>query len=145
MKVAARFPLKQSAFLFSLIYLFHILLASLSFYQFGFIWQQGIVLLCLLISGYFCRQRYLSISSAPDDLCWSGDNWLMRQGKLNAICYLELTTTSFLSRYFCLLHFESNKQCYCWLFSRRALGKRLYSKLVYLVRQQLNAKLKAET
>ena len=156
MKVAARFPVKTYTPLILAIVLFHIMLLLISLVEFGFSWQQIIVSVSLLISLYFSFKQYWKITQSPDDLCWTGESWLMHQGnKLNGAVYLDLEPTSWVSNQLALLHFSctdgvdvndsvtANKK-YHWLFSRHELGERMYSQLVYLVRQNIKVRLKAE-
>jgi len=140
MNIAARFPVKNYPPLFVGIILLHCLLLSISFFEFGRSWQQFLVITALLLSVYFSHKQYLKISQAPDDLCWNGDSWLMfRNERLKVVFYLELQQSSWISRHLCLLHFTSGGDKFSWLFSRGELQERMYSHLVYLVKQDLKA------
>ena len=76
-----------------------------------------------------------------DDLCWNGDGWLMHKGdKLNGAIYLEIQPDSWVSSQLSLLSFNCDEKKYYWLFSRYELGERMYSQLVYLVKQNLKGK-----
>ncbi|MCW9017982.1 MAG: hypothetical protein OQJ89_13510, partial [Kangiellaceae bacterium] len=138
MKVAARFPVTESPWLFHLLILFHIAFPVLGYFTVGWHWVLVFVSLSTAWSFYFCRKHYHLITNAPDDLCWSGEHWLMQpDAQLGSAMYLTILPSSWISSFACLLHFEVAGQRYYWLFSRQSLGPRVYSELVYLCRLTL--------
>ncbi|TQV84994.1 protein YgfX [Aliikangiella coralliicola] len=152
MKTATRFPVKTAKLLVVAIGLFHVILLLVSFIFFGVSWYVLAIFIALLVSWFYSNKNYRKITNAMDDLCWSGENWLMQSDeRLGSITYLELQPDSWVSSFACLLHFSvgekqsvgdkhlvSEKQ-YHWLFVKKNLGERLYSELVYLVTQDLKA------
>lgn len=143
MKIAARFPVKTFTPLYYAVIGFHLLLLALASYSFGLAWQQLLILPSLLISTYFSNKQYQKITRSADDLCWNGECWLMHKAdKLNNTFYLDLQPTSWITKQLCLLHFLNDDCEYNWLFSRYELGERMYSQLVYLVKQDMQQSLK---
>jgi len=97
------------------------------------IWMIILVLVTVLGSFYYSRNQYQAITNSSDDLCWSGECWLMHSGsQSNGIDYIDLLPTSWITPHFCLLKFERSEQEVAWLFSRSGLGDRLYRELCYL-------------
>lgn len=138
MKIAARFPVKFSTGLLCYLLGFHLLLALVVAAVSEFTWGYFVFLSALLVSALYCYKRCLSMCRADDDLCWSGENWLMRSNnRFKSIVYLQLQPTSWVSRHACLLHFKTIDAEFQWFFSRRLLGESLYSQLIYLVKLQL--------
>ncbi len=145
MKIAARFPIKKSPYVLAVVIIIHGLLFVWSFIGWGINWQKLLLLFSLLLSCFYCFKHYQRITQSDDDLCWSGENWLMQalrtelktSSSNKQIVYLRLENTSWVSRQLSLLHFSDGDNHYCWLFSRSQLGKKLYSQLVYLVKQNL--------
>ncbi|MGX5174654.1 protein YgfX [Aliikangiella sp. IMCC44653] len=147
MKVAARFPIKPYKPLFWGILMLYILTAVLAAFS-----LQSRLLLgfypVLMVCAIFTIKHYRRLTSASDDLCWNGDSWLFQDANQQTI-YLELQATSWLSRYFTLLHFKAQPALlslepntpktreFFWLFSLRYLGERSYRELCYLVKQNI--------
>ena len=137
--VATRFPIKSNNLLLVLLLVAHLLLGILAFYWFESLYKALIVTVTVLLSLFFSLKQYFLVTSSFDDLCWSGECWLMQEDSSNQIQYLDLMQTSWVTADFCLLKFASDSQEHAWLFTRRLLGERLYRELSYLVRSQLNS------
>ena len=144
MKIAARFPVKPSLGLLGLMASLHIGILGLAVYTFALSWQSLVITVSLIVSGYFCWLRYRSLTEAPDDLCWSGENWLMQLNEPpGAILYLQLRPQSWTAKFAAVLQFSAGERSFSWLFTRAELGERGYSELTYLVKQNLLAQRKA--
>ena len=145
MKIAARFPVKNYPPLSFLLVLFHFLLLLLAWVEFHFSWQLLIIILSLLVSAFYSIKQLQTITQSFDDLCWNGDSWLIQKDeKLKGQVYLQLNPTSWISSHLALLNFSSGGKNFYWLFSRRELGERMYSQLIYLVKQNIKAQQKVE-
>ncbi len=137
-KVASRFPVKSHASLIVFVATVHCALLVIAWYELSCLWQKLLMLLILSISLIFSNRQYQLMVNAPDDLCWSGEHWVMHSNqKLKRLIYLDLLPSSWVSRYYCLLHFSNGDKHYYWLFSRHELGSRMYSELVYLVKMNI--------
>lgn len=145
MPVASRFPIKPFPVLWLFIIVFHFSLVAIGLVGIGVNWKSGLVLLVSTVSLYVSWLQYKKVSSASDDLCWTGESWVMSLGgKLNAKIYLEVQPSSWLSSLMSVLYFTSGNKKYAWLFTRSGLGARAYSELCYLVKQDLQAQRKNE-
>lgn len=134
MKVAARFPVKDCFPLKWAILVTHLLLIVIAlFYLVGWIWVIAGVT-STLISYYFSISHYKSITSAEDDLCWSGDSWQMQTADLT---HFQLLPTSWLSNFASLLHLKEGDKTHYWLFTKYNLGDRAFRELNYIARQDL--------
>ena len=143
MKIAARFPVKSSRILGSLIVAIHSFIIVLAIIHFSFSWQALLVISVTVVSFTLSLNQVRLLTSAPDDLCWSGENWLIRSDEqLNAITYLQLLPQSWMSSYACVLHFAAGEHQFQWLFTRQGLGDRSYSELCFLVKQNIAAQQK---
>lgn len=141
MNVAARFPIKPSPELLLLLAVSHIGVFASSFWLLNQLWMVVLVLLLSATSFYFSYQQYLNITHSSDDLCWSGENWLMHTGiNQNSTNYLEQLPTSWITPHFCLLKFVQNGKQKAWFFSRKSLGDRLYRELCYTLKLGLDEK-----
>lgn len=140
MKIAARYPIKSYPWLLSGTLLFHLLILFTSVYFFGFKSSLLLIILSLIASAYFSVKHYNKLTTADDDLCWSGENWLISpQGELKGSIYLTLLPSSWISANLCLLHFSHGKNKYHWLFSRSQLGDQLYSQLIFNLQRDLKS------
>jgi len=102
-------------------------------------WTWQLVITCLsVLSYYFSIQHYKSITTSSDDLCWTGEQWVMVDKKHR---YMQLQQTSWLSSFASLLHLEDGEKKYYWLFTRNGLGDRAFRELNFLARQNLVAEL----
>ena len=138
MKIAERFPIKPYPPLVFLFALMHLLLIGVSVVYLNFFWQYLIVIPVILASFYFSLKQYERITRAADDLCWNGNSWLMHSGdQLNALIFLQIEPSSWLTSKFCLLHFSCLNKKHYWLFTKKELGERQFSHLVYIVRLEL--------
>ncbi len=150
MKLAARFPVTSFKPLIVFFWLVHLMLLLIAFYLIGLVWSLLVILLSISVSFYFTFKQYQKITQASDDLCWNGNSWLMQAGKsskkkqTDSVIYLKISADSWVSKQLSLLHFSSETATYSWLFARAELGERLYSHLVYLVRQDIKQNLKQE-
>jgi len=136
MKIAARFPIKANMFLLYLLIIGHMAVLLTSIYL---LTSASAILVILTISAFSYSQsyeQYLKVTEFEDDLCWSGDNWLVH-GEYGKVCYLELMDTSWITQEFSLLKFIQEEQQVAWLFTRTQLGEQLYSQLCYLARLDL--------
>lgn len=142
-KVARRFPVKTSLPLLLLIVSAHLIVLVLAAYLFQTSWVILVLLGALVLSAILSGRQYLSITRAPDDLCWSGENWLIQSEQPSGkIVYLTLMQSSWLSSFACLLHFCAGNQKHYWLFTRRGLGQSSYRELCYLVKQNISSRRK---
>ena len=138
MKIAARFPVKESPLLGSLIISIHLIIVGCSYLVFGFDWQWGIILVLTLVTLVISFKQYRRLTIAPDDLCWSGENWLITDPQTSkSVTYLELSPQSWLSSFACILNFDHGGEQKQWLFTRQQLGRRSFSELCYLAKQSL--------
>ncbi len=141
MNIAARFPIKSSPELLLLLVVSHVGVFVSSFWLLNQLWMIVLVLVLSVTSFYFSFQQYLTITNSSDDLCWSGDNWLMHTGSIhNSISYLELLSTSWVTPHFCLLKFIQDEEQKAWFFTRKSLGERLYRELCYTLKLGLDDK-----
>lgn len=137
--VAYRFPVKDSPPLLLAVFSAHLAVLIFGLYSFKFSWFSLLFLVALSVSAFLSYRQYLLMTRAPDDLCWSGENWLIQTGEQRkSIVYLDLLGSSWLSSFACLLHFKTEQKNYYWLFTKRGLGATSYRKLCYLVRQNVN-------
>jgi hypothetical protein len=145
MKVAARFPVKPNSALLGVLLVSHTGIFACSFWLLNQAWMIGLVLALSAVSFYFSLKQYLAITNSSDDLCWSGENWLMHTGEnQSSVCYLELLPTSWITPPFCLLKFTLNEQQRAWFFTRKSLGERLYRELCYVAKLKLDEKSKSQ-
>lgn len=143
MNIAARFPVTESPWLFRLLILFHISFLVLGYFTVGWHWGLMLIAVSTIWSFFFCDRHYKTITNASDDLCWSGEHWLMQpEAQSGSVMYLSILPTSWISSFACLLHFEVSGRRFYWLFSKQSLGNRTYSELVYLCKLTLTANLK---
>jgi len=139
-KIASRFPIKSNWLLFSLICLAHLGLIYLASILLTSFWSILVVVSLTVVSYYFSLKQYQSITRANDDLCWSGESWLMQDHHSKTVYYLDLLPTSWVTANFCLLKFEQDNVEKTWLFSRKSLGERLFRELCYLAKAELSNK-----
>jgi len=138
MNVAARFPIKANRPLIWLVYLCHIFVFIGGYSLINSLFSVFFILVACIISVFYAHKQYVRLTQSPDDLCWSGENWLMHEdNEQRDIQYLDLLSTSWVTAQFCLLKFESNNQSKAWFFSRKLLGERLFRELCYLVRLEM--------
>lgn len=156
MKIASRFPVKENKGLSNLINSLHILVAIVSFWKFEFTWQFGSALIGLSISYYYSSKQLKEITRASDDLCWTGEQWLIThlnsKNKLlfQETVYLRIIASSWITSRFSLLKFrleldEDSKTEFVWFFSSESLGDRLYRELCYLCKQDLKEQARSNT
>lgn len=134
MKFAARFPIKENIVLLRLLIFSHLILWLLTIFLLSSLSQ---ILLLISIIGFslqYSFQQYKQVTEYHDDLCWSGENWLVTSEIHNEEIYLELKPTSWITEEFCFLKFKIQNEEKAWLFTKNGLGSRLYSELCYLVR-----------
>lgn len=137
--VAYRFPVKDSPPLLLAVFIAHFAILVLGCYYFKFSWLTLIFFVTLSVSAFLSYRQYLLMTQAPDDLCWSGENWLIQTcAQRKSIVYLDLLGSSWLSSFVCLLHFKADQKDYYWLFTKRGLGAASYRKLCYLVKQNVS-------
>ena len=138
MKVASRFPVKPCTGLLWLIIGGHIVsfvLATIGLHQW---WVIALFAVIFAVSAFYSHIQYQRVTSAGDDLCWSGDAWLMHLTSGNkGINYFNLKISSWVTSYFCLLKFDSNGKEQVWLFTRNGLGERSFRELCYLVKKDI--------
>lgn len=140
--VAARFPVKSDVVLLTFVIVAHIGVVAGSSWLINQWWMITVIVLTSLLSLFISIRHYRAITRANDDLCWSGETWLMHCQLVSEsngvnkgqVCYLDLLPTSWLTPNFCLLKFQQDESEKAWFFSRRSLGERLYRELCYLVR-----------
>ena len=160
MKVASRFPIKESNGLLLMVNSLHLIILLLSFFVLGLSYLILIVVCSLIISYHFSIKQLKSITEGPDDLIWTGEQWLITfQNDKNKLSYqepvyLEVLASSWVTSRFSLLKFSSeslqeqgNKknQEFVWFFSASNLGDRYYRELCYLTKQSLREKTLLET
>ena len=122
----------------------HISLLASSFWLLNQIWMVALIAILSAFSLYYSYCQYLAITNSSDDLCWTGENWLMHSGiGQNSESYLELLPTSWITPQFCLLKFIHNEQQKAWFFTRNSLGERLFRELCYMAKLSLNKKSKS--
>jgi hypothetical protein len=144
MKIAARFPVTDYTFYFVMLLLLHVTILVFGLLTIGYetddwLWQVSLLVFLVLLSLTFSYQHYLAITRAEDDLCWTGELWVMNFNQpLNSPHYLKLQPGSWISQRACLLHFIDGEQQYYWLFSRASLGVSLYSQLVRLAKADID-------
>ena len=135
MKIAARFPVKSYPPLARLIGFGHLLLLSTGW---CYLYDSDLRIIFALLVVYSARlsfAQYRSMTKAPDDLCWSGENWLMQNGKHQGqIAYLDLVADTWVSGQYCLARFNVDGREFTWLFARGQLGDALFSELAYLLK-----------
>ena len=135
MNVSARFPVKQNFLLLGLIIVVHIGVSVSSLLILNLWWMIAAAIIASLVSFIISYKQYLAITNASDDLCWSGESWLMNeQLKRNSNQYLVLLPTSWITSSFCLLKFERDFKEHAWFFTRNSLGERLYRELCYVAK-----------
>ncbi|MBV1911121.1 MAG: hypothetical protein KUG78_17615 [Kangiellaceae bacterium] len=145
MKIASRYPIKSHSQLLSVLVITHFIVLLLSFLTIDFSPFIVVVLGLICFSLYLTYRQHLLLTNATDDLCWSGENWLVINSQQNAaVCYLELKRTSWITSRFCLLKFALNQSEQAWLFSRASLGERTYRELCYLAKRDLSKTDKSE-
>ena len=144
MQVAARFPIKSNLLLMILIIASHLAVFLIALILLYSIWQILLITFLTLVSFYYSRIQYHSITNASDDLCWSGEQWLMHnESSKYGANYLELLSSSWITPYFCLLKFKHDEKTMAYFFSPKYLGERLYRQLCYLVYLNLKNKNKS--
>ncbi|MCF6194273.1 MAG: hypothetical protein L3J46_08065 [Kangiellaceae bacterium] len=136
MKIAARFPIKTNVSLLCLLIAGHLLVLLTSIFYLKSTSAILLVLVITIFSYYYSYEQYLKVTEFNDDLCWSGENWLVHTEQ-NEVCYLELLDISWITQEFSLLKFTKEEQQMAWLFTRAQLGEQLYSQLCYLARLDL--------
>ncbi|MFT6733623.1 MAG: hypothetical protein ACJAS9_001812 [Polaribacter sp.] len=148
MKIASRFPIKESNGLLALVTIIHLVVLILSFIIIEILWQFSFAFAGLLVSYYYSIKQLKEITLAPDDLCWTGDQWLVTllndRNKLDyrETAYLRILASSWITSWFSLLKFRiesingENTEL-VWFFSSASLGDRLYRELCYLCKQDL--------
>lgn len=136
-RIARRFPVKGWRLLKPVLLVLHLVFGLLCYLILGLSWMSALVFCSGLVSYLASIKHVEQISNAPDDLCWTGKNWLMQPSSPGGDLYLTLQPGCWLSHFACLLQFKSENQQHQWLFAKNELGDRLYSELVYLVNQQI--------
>ena len=102
-------------------------------------WLVLLVIISVVSSWAITLKQYKAVTSSEGDLCWTGENWSIAGGKeSNAIHYLELKSTSWVTNHFSLLKFTSGAEEKSWLFTHKHLGERTYRELCYLIRQDFH-------
>jgi hypothetical protein len=148
MKIASRFPIKESKGLLALVIGLHFAVLVLSFIIIEVLWQFSFVFASLLISYYYSIKQLKEVTQAPDDLCWTGEQWLITllndKNKLDyrETAYLRISPSSWVTSRFSLLKFRIKSinglnTEFTWFFSSASLGDRLYRELCYLCKQDL--------
>lgn len=148
MKVAARFPVKAAPIVLYFIILLHIIIGYCAFLLLGLGWQLALSCGLLSVTFLISYRQHLQLTSAPDDLCWSGENWLITDpSQSKEVIYLELLPQSWLTSFACILHFNDGQKQRQWLFIRPQLGDRSFSELCYwaklTLRQQTKEKIQS--
>jgi len=134
-KIACRFPVKSNFLLLALLLGIHLSILIVSWVWLDSLYKIALVMFAVFASLYFSIRQYASVTRSNDDLCWSGENWLMQDNQTH---YLDLQNTSWITADFCLLKFKSQDKYFAWLFTRKSLGEGLYRELCYLARCQIN-------
>ncbi len=153
MKIASRFPIKESKGLLGLVIFLHLLASILSFIILDYVWQWTIIFVSLMSSLYLSLKQLKTITQASDDLCWTGEKWMIRvkndKNKLDyqESIYLDILPSSWITREFSLLKFKVDpfdgvNTEYAWFFSHSNLGDRQYRELCYLCKQSLKEQYK---
>jgi hypothetical protein len=137
-KVAARFPVKVNYWLFSGLIGLHVFVAAITSYELNFDWLLIFPLLLISLSLRYSLTQFNHLCIAPDDLCWTGENWLINDPhELNPSLYLELSDKSLITSSFCVLKFQHKSREFVWLFSRWSIGERTYRQLCRLINAEL--------
>ena len=139
MNIACRFPIKPNLELLVLIGFCHLFVMFVSWQIIYSFWANSLVFVSLMISAYFSHRNYLRITSAIDDLCWTGDSWVMNDAQYGqGLRYMDLKVSSWITGHFCLLKFDHDGNEQSWIFSKKELGERAYRELCYLAKRNLN-------
>ncbi len=110
-KIAARFPIKPNFSIVLMNVLIHGFLAVVSIHMLIVNWWLWLTLITLCFSLIYTYRQTELLFSAPDDLCWTGENWLMHRADANKdAMYLNLLDNSWLTSNFCLLKFSAEKK-----------------------------------
>ena len=153
MKIASRFPIKESTGLLSLIALLHLSVFVLGFFILGISIQYSLLFISLIVSYHFSLKQLKNITEASDDLCWTGDQWLIsmlnenNQLSFQESIYLELLASSWITSEFCFLKFQGESiehanRKFAWFFSASNLGDRLYRELCFFAKQAIREETK---
>ena len=146
MQVAARFPIKSEPRYLMILGTIHLFLFGAGFYLQLSLWSTLVLTVSVVVSLYFSVRHYQRLTQHSDDLCWSGQNWLVVETSTPPQThYLQLDEESWISSFACLLHFTGTNQSYCWLFTRHQLGQRAYSQLCFIAKQDLKSRKKGLT
>ena len=138
MKVAARFPIKANIPLSYLLIVGHFSLLMVSIFYLNSVTYILVIVAVTAFSYFTSYQQYLKVTEFEDDLCWSGENWLVHCKNVDEdVSFLELLETSWITAEFSLLKFNMADEEIAWLFTRKSLGERLYSELCYLAKLDL--------
>lgn len=141
MKVAARFPIKANLPVYWFIVTSHLGVLVVAMSHLASLSAVLLVLAVTVFSYGRSHTEYRKVTENDDDLCWSGDNWLVHIGiSGESVCYLELLESSWITAEFSLLKFDGNGEETAWLFTRKSLGERLYSELCYLAHLNLKSR-----
>ena len=137
-KIAARFPIKPNLWIVMMNFLIHGFLAAVCINLLIVNWWQWLTLITLCFSFFYTYQQTNRLFSAPDDLCWTGENWLMYRTNANHdAMYLNLLDNSWLTSSFCLLKFSAEEKQFAWFFSRLSIGDRAYRELCRIVKSDM--------
>lgn len=131
MNIAARFPILSDIRLLVLITVLHFALMFCAIVLLTEWIQVALVIIGISLSFYFSYQRYLRITQAEDDLCWTSKEWVIKEN--DETLYLSIQSNNWLTASFCLLRFKHQNKRYAWFFSKHLLGERAYRQLRYLV------------
>jgi len=138
MNIACRFPIKSNLELLVLIGSCHLFVMFVSWQIIYSFWANFLVSVSLMISAYFSYRNYLRITSAIDDLCWTGDSWVMNDTQYGkGPRYMDLKVSSWITGQFCLLKFDDAGNEQSWIFSKKGLGERAFRELCYLAKRNL--------
>ncbi len=134
LKIAARYPVKDCYPLKWGILVVHIGLCLACVVAVKLVLLKLVSLLAVFVSYYFCIRHYKKITASHDDLCWTGERWIMQW---NGEKQFDLLPSSWLSSQASLLHLDDGGQIHYWLFTQRGLGERAFKELNYIARQNL--------
>jgi len=134
-QLAARFPVLPWPLLKKGYLYVHLLILLISAHLLRDSLVLASVALLLRYSATASIRHYQQLTSAPDDLCWTGHHFIMhRDGKA---VVLSVSDSMFLTGQLMILTFSDETRNYTWCFRRRALGDRGYSALAIAVKSAL--------
>ena len=134
LKIAARYPVKDCYPLKWFILVSHLGLGIVSAFAVNLLTLKLLSVAGVFVSYYFCNQHYKKITSSNDDLCWTGERWVMQS---NGEKQFNLLPSSWLSSHASLLHLDDGTKVNYWLFTQAGIGERAFRELNFIARQNL--------